>query len=427
MRTDAMNPPAIGEAPDMRRALSARAGEVQCRGASGNAAIVIATINRLSGDTGVHTHTAALMAGMNAANLPCVVQSPFSRGPWWLPLFAMRRIIGPLNRTWGTCWYRRWHGAALASNLRHYIRRHGAPAVLAQCPVSAAAALAVRSELGGNFPVAMVCHFNFSEANEYRDKGELGDRAAYQAVLDFEHDVLGNVDRVIYVSQWARRAVEQDRGIATRGSSVIWNGIAPATVDPFPREQLGLRSGDLALINVGTLEPRKNQFGLIDLFARIAQRRPDARLLLVGDGSDRSRIQRRISELQLESKITLLGLRRDVPALLACSDLYVHYAAMENCPLALIEAARAALPIAAAPGGGAAELLEALGGVTLNPADADVSFDALRPLLENASLRRKLGNASRAGFDRSFTREAMVAAYIETLSVGPRAPAEGRQ
>src|SRR5665213_1282190 len=406
MRTDAMNPATLGNASNRRRASSARAGDDQCRVACDESKVVIATINRPTGDTGVHTHTAALMNGLNSANVPCVVQSPFSRGPSWLPLFAVRRIIGPLNPTWGTRWYRHWHGAALASNLKRHICRHGASAVLAQCPVSAAAAIQVRAELGLTFPILMVCHFNFSEANEYRDKGELRDDASYQAMLTFESNVLAAVDRVIYVSEWARHAVEQERKIKTRGSSVIWNGISPATNDPLPREQLALNGhvrvsasdfvesaprtvfsgthesvrsadptqiarghpspNDLVLVSVGSLEPRKNQFGLIDLFAQIVSHHSNARLLLVGDGADRTRIQRRIAELQLEPKITLLGLRRDVPALLAASDLYVHYAAMENCPLALIEAARASLPIAAAPGGGAAELLEALGGVTLN-------------------------------------------------------------
>ena len=72
----------------------------------------------------------------------------------------------------------------------------------------------------------MVCHFNFSEAKEYRDKGELSNEKAYQAMLDFEQRVLGSVDRVIYVSSWAKRIVEEERGISVRSSSVIWNGIA---------------------------------------------------------------------------------------------------------------------------------------------------------------------------------------------------------
>ncbi|HWE01397.1 MAG TPA: glycosyltransferase family 4 protein [Tepidisphaeraceae bacterium] len=424
MSSDAINSDVFEDAFDRRQVGDARADDAQGRPASREGKIIVATINRPTGDTGVHTHTAALLDGLAAASQPCGMQGPFSRAPWWLAVFGARRIFGPFNRSWGTRWYRHWHGAALASNLKHALRRQGAAAILAQCPVSASAALKVRAKLGLNCPIAMVCHFNFSEAREYREKGELHDRASYRAMLDFERAVMGAVDHVVYVSRWARRVVEEERRIVTRGSSVIWNGIAAASPAAVARETIGLKPSDLAIINVGSLEPRKNQFGLLDLFLRVSRYHANARLILVGEGPDRQRLRQRIAELRLDDRVMLLGLRRDVPALLATSDLYVHYAAMENCPLALIEAARAALPIAGAPGGGAAELLSALGGVTLDPADVATSCNALLPLLNDLSVRRRFGDAGRAAFDRSFTREAMIGAYIKTLDGIQRRPAE---
>jgi glycosyltransferase involved in cell wall biosynthesis len=269
----------------------------------------------------------------------------------------------------------------------------------------------------------MVCHFNFSEAREYRDKGELPNEKAYQTILDFEKRVLGAVDRVIYVSSWAKRIVEEERGITVRSSSVIWNGIAAEGAAAIARAEIGVEPGDLVLMNVGTLEKRKNQLGLIDLFAAVAQKCAHARLVLVGEGPQRTEIRKRIAERGLAGKVHMLGMRHDVPALLAAADLYVHFAAMENCPVVLLEAARAGLPIAAVPGGGVPELMAILGGVTLNSSDVALSLSSLQPLLEQETLRRRAGQAARAAFESTFTRQAMVGAYLNSLadsSAGPR-------
>jgi len=80
-----------------------------------------------------------------------------------------------------------------------------------------------RRQLGENFTIAMVCHFNYSEATEYRDKGELASQRYFDSVLAMEKQVLESVDRVIYVSNWARDVVEKERDIHPRASSVIWN------------------------------------------------------------------------------------------------------------------------------------------------------------------------------------------------------------
>jgi glycosyltransferase involved in cell wall biosynthesis len=213
--------------------------------------------------------------------------------------------------------------------------------------------------------------------------------------------------------------VENDRQIKPLASSVIWNGIASDAVAPFPRAELRLAAEDLVLINVGTLEQRKNQLGLIDLFADIARSRPEARLVLVGDGPHRADIQRRIVDYGVTDKVRMLGMRHDVPALLAMSDLYLHYAAMENCPVVLLEAARAGLPIAAVAGGGVPELLTALQGVALDPIDRPASLAALQPLLADRAHRQQAGHIAQQAFTRLFTREAMTAAYLNALNMAP--------
>jgi glycosyltransferase involved in cell wall biosynthesis len=381
---------------------------------------VIATINRPEGDTGVHTHTRILAAGLRDAGVTCDVISAFSGSRKWLPIFAVRPLLlHRVNRSWSTLWHRRWHRAALHENLVRYAAIQPPDALIAQCPVSARAALDARAALQASFPVAMVCHFNHSEAAEYREKGELTGRERYDAMLAFEDRVLQEVDQVIYVSEWARRSVQEARGLRTRGSSVIWNGTdddPAAAGGSVKRADIGLAEDDIALINVGSLEPRKNQLGLLPLFAEINAEHPATRLVLVGDGPQRGEIERRVAQLELSGKVHLLGHRRDVPAILPLADLYVHYATLENCPLALIESARACLPFAAVPNGGVPELAAALDcRIDLTPHDLRQSLANLRPLLNDPALRRELGRRARQRFESTFTHRAMTRAYLQAL------------
>ena len=386
----------------------------------GLARVLIASINREVGDTGVHVHTRALCEGLNAAGIHCDECSPFSAGAHWRAIFAVRRLIHPLNKSWSTRWYRRWHFAALRDNLRKYLSSHSIDSVVAQCPVSAQAALEARTLTGQHFEISMVCHFNHSEAREYLERGEL-DSVTHDRILEFERHVLSEVDRLIYVSHWAREIVEKERGIHPRNSCVIWNGIVTYVQAPvITRSSLGLRDEDLVLINVGTLEPRKNQLGLLEFFAVIARQFPTARLMLIGSGPDRAAIVERIRGLGLDGKVCLLGLRHDVPSILSTADLYVHYAKAENCPIALLEAARAGLPIAAVPAGGAREILEKLGGIAILPEALDQSLADIAPLLHDADLRKQGGCATHQAFTDHFTLDAMVNGYCRVLGLEPR-------
>ena len=381
------------------------------------AMLVIATIAPLLGETGVQTHSRTLLSAFTSARVRCSLQTPLKAGTIWVPIFAVRPLfLSRINKTWSTWWLRHWHEMALRRQLIKLAERDSISAIICQCPVSARAALDARDQLRGHFPIAMACHFNYSEATEYRDKGELASPRFFEHVLAMEKDVMQRVDRVIYVSNWARNVVENERNITPKQSLVIWNGVdrdVPATT--LKRADIGLAADELALISVGTLEPRKNQLALVDFFAKVAAKHPNTKLVLVGDGISRGRIEARIGELGLNNRVILLGFRKDVAALLPLADIYVHASLLENCPIVLLEAARACLPIAAAPAGGVPELLEKLGGTALDSADAR----SIEDLLSSVEARRKAGAIARQRFEQHFTRDVMIAQYARALLVDP--------
>ena len=362
--------------------------------------VVIATVNREQGSTGVHTHTRSLRDGLVAAAASCDVVTPFDGSRAWLPIFAVRPLVlNRVNPTWATLWYRHWHGAAVRANLRRRLASGPVDQIIAQCPVSAAAAI----DVAGGVPVTMVCHFNHSEAAEYRDQGVLAGDDRYRRMLAAEDDVLRRVDRVVYVSEWAKGVVERERGVTPRASAVVRNGIAEhAAVGTVTRADLGVSADDVVLMSVGTLEPRKNQLALVDRMPSL-----HAKLVLVGDGPDRAKIESRVAELGLTGRVVLLGHRRDVAALLPLADVYVHSALAENCPVSVIEAARAGLPWAAVPAAGVIELQRELGGC--------VSLDEVGSLVSRRDVAAAAGPRGGGG----------VRLAVHARGDGPRVPGRG--
>jgi glycosyltransferase involved in cell wall biosynthesis len=117
----------------------------------------------------------------------------------------------------------------------------------------------------------------------------------------------------------------------------------------------------------------------------------------------------------------LVGERDDVPGLLSDADVFVLASRSEGLPLSVIEAMAAGLPVVASDVGGLRELVrDAETGVLVPPSDATALASALRPLLADRQLRRRLGVAGRARakalFDLSGFRRAHLELYRRELA-----------
>lgn len=96
--------------------------------------------------------------------------------------------------------------------------------------------------------------------------------------------------------------------------------------------------------HAGHLFSVKNQIFLVDLMPRIIEKKPNALLLLLGDGSDRDMICARIKELKLEKNILMLGNVENVGEFMSAMDIFVFPSLHEAMPLAMIEAQTNGLP-----------------------------------------------------------------------------------
>ncbi|MCI2252745.1 glycosyltransferase family 1 protein [Domibacillus sp. PGB-M46] len=110
------------------------------------------------------------------------------------------------------------------------------------------------------------------------------------------------------------------------------------------RKELGLSSKSLVIGHVGRFNHQKNHAFLLEIFADFIKIHPDARLVLVGDGVLRPKIEAKIKELRLEKKVRLLGIREDIHRLLQAFDVFVFPSFHEGLPVTLVEAQASGLP-----------------------------------------------------------------------------------
>ena len=102
-------------------------------------------------------------------------------------------------------------------------------------------------------------------------------------------------------------------------------------------------SDALTLLHVGRFDYQKNHTFLLDVFAEVLKRDPNARLLLAGDGALRPDMEQKAAALPAGS-VRFLGVRDDVPQLLQAADVFVFPSHFEGLPVTMVEAQAASLP-----------------------------------------------------------------------------------
>jgi glycosyltransferase involved in cell wall biosynthesis len=187
-------------------------------------------------------------------------------------------------------------------------------------------------------------------------------------------------------------------------------------------------AGPTRVICVGRLSAEKGHVGLLQAFAQARARGArDTELVLVGDGPEKARIERAITELGLGSAVQLRGRLSETDTLreVAQADLLVLASFMEGLPVVLMEAMALSLPVIAPRVAGVPELVEEnVHGLLFAPAAWDELAARLEQLLNDAALRERFGAAGRAKVEGEFEITRAVATLVEQYRQGgePEAP-----
>lgn len=114
----------------------------------------------------------------------------------------------------------------------------------------------------------------------------------------------------------------------------------------------------LKLISIGSLNSRKNQILQLLISKELLESGIDFELNIVGDGPDKGFLLKKITELNLQNHVKMIGLSNEIPTLLKQNNIFLHTASYEPFGLVLIEAMASSIPVISLNGGGNKELVE---------------------------------------------------------------------
>lgn len=198
---------------------------------------------------------------------------------------------------------------------------------------------------------------------------------------------------------------------------VIPNGVPVAAFAPAPgareavRGELGLPARAPVVLAVSRLAPQKDVATLVRAFSSPRLAALDARLLVAGGGPLRAELEQLARDRNAGDRIRFLGIRTDVPRLLAAADLFALPSRYEGNPLTVMEAMAAGLPVVATAVGSVPELVPAAAGRLVPAGDEGALEDALHALLRDPVRIRALGAAAARVAAERFDAAAMAAAY----------------
>jgi glycosyltransferase involved in cell wall biosynthesis len=220
--------------------------------------------------------------------------------------------------------------------------------------------------------------------------------------------------RVFTVSNDLREHIIAE-GFSASQVEVIYNGIdvrpsAAPDARASVRARLGVDDHTLVAGTIARLDPVKDLGTLIRAVALAHRVRP-WRLVIVGDGSERARLEQLAADLGAAGAVTFLGHRDDARDWLPGCDVFVNSSISEGVSLTILEAMAASLPVVATRVGGTPEVVTPDCGVLVPAGQAQQLADALLHLGGDAPLRAALGTAARARVEAMFSLDRMVRQY----------------
>jgi glycosyltransferase involved in cell wall biosynthesis len=212
----------------------------------------------------------------------------------------------------------------------------------------------------------------------------------------------------------AKRLVER-RIVPSHRVIVIPNGI---DLGPFRRaeaersmlrRELGIPDAQFVWLAAGRLEPQKDYATLLAALARCSASPSEHCLLIAGQGQQQSELERAAVELGVSARVRFLGLRDDVPQLVAACDALVLASRFEGLPNVVMEAMAGARPVVATRVGGTAELVEhGVTGLLVDPGDAGALAQAMcQVMAAPESSRHAMGTAGRSVIAERYSLAAM--------------------
>lgn len=230
-----------------------------------------------------------------------------------------------------------------------------------------------------------------------------------QGVVALWEDRLPLLARGVSVNTRFLHQRYRNLGVAPHRLQYVPNGVDPERRrPPCPARVAALRAalgltGRPVIVYLGVMSAVAHGVDLLlDAFALLRPRLPEARLLMVGDGDDRPALMARAARLGLADAVVWAGRvpPAATPAYLACGDCSVDpvedtAAAAARSPLKIVESLAAGIPVVTGDTGDRREVLGATAGIIVRPGDAGALAEGLNELLQDTQRRNDLALGAR--------------------------------
>lgn len=240
-----------------------------------------------------------------------------------------------------------------------------------------------------NVPLHIQLHSDYFSSNAWAKGSVIQKARRFMAMV-----LLRRVTAIRAVSERIRRSLMQ-RGI--NGAYITWLPIRP-DIELFRESPHTFTDiPPCTFLYIGRLSPEKNVRRIIDAFALARRTCPHTELRIVGDGIEKVRITKQITELGLGAAIHLCPWTNDAPKEMARADVFLLASLHEAYPLAPIEAMAVGLPIITTDVGHAGEVeRDGIEGIIVSDDSTSAYADAMIRMARDTTFRKLCGEHARA-------------------------------
>lgn len=198
--------------------------------------------------------------------------------------------------------------------------------------------------------------------------------------------------RLISISHRIQAAICCTYRVAPNEAPVIYN---PVDVKKFEVRRKG-RTQEIVFTNVGRLTEEKNHSMLLEAFQSARRECKNIRLQIVGEGELEHKLKQKAQMLGIDTDVAFMGNRKDIPEILANSDVFILSSVYEGLPLAILEAMAAGLPIISTDVGGISDVIrDNENGLLIRELSVEELTRAILLLANDPDLRNVMGAKSR--------------------------------
>lgn len=228
-------------------------------------------------------------------------------------------------------------------------------------------------------------------------------------------------DAIVSISEATRKALIKYEWLPASQISVIYNGmkldrtsadatVARSTINSIQPQYL--KQNDVVIGTVARLDPIKNHAMMIRTLVRLQKNHPNSRLVIVGDGPERGKLEQLVEEHDVQHAVLFTGFQNNTPDFISCFDIFLLTSDSEGTSMTLLEAMAFARPCIVTQVGGNPELIQQdRNGILIQRNDDEQLLGALESLLADRQNGNELGKQASKDFDARFELRHMIKGY----------------